>query len=68
MIDKGPGIAPELLSRLFDEYSTSPALDGRPGKGLGLSICKKIVEAHNGRIWAESSLGQGSRFTFCLPL
>ncbi len=66
--DNGPGIAPDLLSRLFEEYSTSPAPNGRPGNGLGLSICKKIVEAHHGRIWAESSLGQGSRFIFCLPL
>ncbi len=66
--DNGPGISPDLLARLFEEYSTSPAPDGRPGNGLGLSICKKIVEAHHGRIWAESSLGQGSRFTFCLPL
>ncbi len=65
--DNGPGIAPDLLSRLFEEYSSAPSPGGFPGSGLGLSICKKIVEAHNGRIWAESSLGQGSRFTFCLP-
>ena len=65
--DNGPGIAPNMLSRLFDEYVCSSGPDGQPGNGLGLSICKRIVEAHQGRIWAESSLGQGSLFTFCLP-
>lgn len=65
--DNGPGIEPSQLSRLFDEYSTVSAADPRAGNGLGLSICKKIVEAHHGRIWAESCLGQGSRFVFCLP-
>jgi signal transduction histidine kinase/DNA-binding response OmpR family regulator len=66
--DNGPGIEPSQICKLFDEYSTVSAADPRAGNGLGLSICKKIVEAHHGRIWAESCLGQGSRFTFCLPL
>lgn len=65
--DSGPGIEPGILSRLFDEYVCSAGPDGQMGNGLGLSICKKIIEAHHGRIWAESSLGQGSLFTFCLP-
>lgn len=65
--DNGPGIEPKILSHLFDEYVCSAGPDGLPGSGLGLSICKKIIEAHHGRIWAESSLGQGSLFTFCLP-
>jgi len=65
--DNGPGIEPSKITDLFDEYTTVSAADPRAGNGLGLSICKKIVEAHHGRIWAESSLGQGSRFTFCLP-
>ncbi len=65
--DNGPGIEPSQISKLFDEYSTVSAADPRAGNGLGLSICKKIVEAHHGRIWAESCLGQGSRFVFCLP-
>jgi signal transduction histidine kinase len=65
--DSGPGIEPEVLAHLFDEYVCSASPDGQPGNGLGLAICKKIIEAHHGRIWAESSLGQGSRFTFCLP-
>lgn len=65
--DNGPGIEPEQVSTLFNEFVTASVSDPRNGNGLGLSICKKIVEAHQGRIWAESSLGQGSRFTVCLP-
>jgi|GEM_PF-1770663 len=65
--DSGPGIKPELLAGLFDEFRCTPSPDGNPGIGLGLSICKKIIEAHQGQIWAESNPGQGSRFTFCLP-
>ncbi|MDX2480937.1 MAG: ATP-binding protein [Desulfuromusa sp.] len=65
--DNGPGIEPTQIAALFNEYTTVSAADPRAGNGLGLSICKKIVEAHHGRIWAESCLGQGSRFTFCLP-
>ena len=65
--DNGPGIEPQQIARLFDEYTTVSPADPRTGNGLGLSICKKIIEAHQGRIWAESFLGQGSRFIFCLP-
>lgn len=65
--DTGPGIEPGKIPTLFDAYETSSCIGPRSGNGLGLSICKKIVEAHQGRIWAESGLGQGSRFTFCLP-
>lgn len=68
IVDNGPGIEPQMLSRLFDEYSLGVSPDGHLGSGLGLSICKRIIDAHHGRIWAESSLGQGSCFTFCLPL
>lgn len=66
--DTGPGIAANLLPVLFDEFSHRQSPDGQHGNGLGLSICKRIVEAHHGRIWAESIAGQGSRFTFCLPI
>jgi len=65
--DTGPGIASTLLPRLFDEFSHRQSPDGQHGNGLGLSICKRIVDAHQGRIWAESVVGQGSRFTFSLP-
>jgi two-component system sensor histidine kinase HydH len=61
--DSGCGIAPEALPRIFDPYFTT-----RPqGTGLGLAIVHNIVEAHGGRIAVESRVGQGSRFTVCLP-
>ena len=67
--DRGRGVAPELLPYLFQKHRH--AGDGAPGigGGLGLAICKGLIEAHGGRIWAESpGLGQGTRFTFTLPL
>lgn len=64
--DTGPGIAPEHLSHLFDRFWQ--ARDGdRRGLGLGLAITKGIVEAHGGRIWVESVVGVGSRFSFAIP-
>ncbi|SHI43668.1 Response regulator receiver domain-containing protein [Malonomonas rubra DSM 5091] len=65
--DNGPGIEPEKIASLFDEYTTVSSSDPKAGSGLGLAICEKIISAHHGRIWAESFLGQGSCFTFCLP-
>lgn len=68
--DTGIGIAPEDLPRLFQEFRQ---LDGsfyrwQRGSGLGLAISKRLVELHGGRIWAESTPGQGSTFSFTLPL
>lgn len=64
--DNGPGIPPENLTRLFDRFWTTK--EGNPlGAGLGLTIAKGIVEAHGGRMWAESEPGEGSRFCFCIP-
>ena len=69
--DEGRGIAPELLPHLFRKYA-GPAGGGEravAGTGLGLIICKGLVEAHGGRIRAESGgAGQGSRFTFTIPV
>jgi signal transduction histidine kinase/DNA-binding response OmpR family regulator len=67
--DTGEGIYPEEKEKIFDEfYRIGDDLTGRPkGSGLGLSISKKIVEAHGGRIWVESELGKGSSFFFTLP-
>lgn len=67
--DRGEGIAPELMSKLFDRfYQAQRIADGHKGDtGLGLIICKGIVEAHGGRIWVESKLGEGSKFSFTLP-
>lgn len=67
--DEGPGIAPEQQARIFDRfYRVSADSRAAPGVGLGLAICKRIVEAHNGRIWVESQPGSGARFYFDLPL
>jgi len=64
--DDGPGIPAEALDRIFDKYE---CVDPRgPGTGLGLAIVRSIVEMHHGKVWAESTLGQGARFHFILPI
>ncbi len=65
--DSGPGIPEADLPHIFDRF-TRARKGARPGTGLGLSIAKGIVEAHGGRIWAESQVGVGSTFYFTLPL
>jgi PAS domain S-box-containing protein len=65
--DKGIGMTPEQLSHAFDRFWQSSRTD-RQGAGLGLAITKGIVDAHGGRIWAESSPGAGSTFYFTLPI
>lgn len=63
--DTGRGIAPEIAGTIFLPFTTH----GKPhGTGLGLTICKKIVEDHGGRIWAHSAPGKGATFCFTLPL
>jgi len=64
--DTGKGIAPEQLPYVFDRYWQAKDAASR-GAGLGLAIAKGLVEAHGGRIWAESTPGQGSTFSFSLP-
>ena len=70
--DRGRGVPPDRLSHLFRKYAAPTGGDrerGGAGAGLGLSICKGLVEAHGGRIWAESGgVGQGTRFTFTVPV
>ena len=61
--DTGPGIAPEMADRLFDAFASTKS----DGMGLGLSICRTIVEAHGGRIKAMPEPGGGTRFEFTLP-
>jgi PAS domain S-box-containing protein len=67
--DQGRGIAPEKLERIFDRFQQGDASDSRAlgGTGLGLALCRSIIEQHGGRIWAESTPGKGSRFLFTLP-
>jgi len=65
--DTGPGIPVPHLPHVFDRFWRTPD-PARKGTGLGLSIAKGIVEAHGGRIWVESQVGQGSVFFFTLPL
>lgn len=66
--DHGIGIAPRDFPKIFTPFFRSEETHVYRGCGLGLSICKGIVEAHNGKIWFESKLGEGSTFYFSLPL
>lgn len=67
--DTGPGIAAEYLQEIFDDFVKLPQ-QGDPvgGMGLGLGIARRLVLAHNGKIWVESEPGTGSTFAFLLPL
>ncbi len=66
--DTGIGILPEELPHIFEKFYRGRAEEEVSGSGLGLSIAKQIVEAHGGKIWVESTPGQGSTFTFTLPV
>jgi two-component system sensor histidine kinase KdpD len=66
--DRGPGIPPSDIEHIFDKFYRVPARAGQRGAGLGLAICRGIVEAHGGRIWAENRVGAGALFRFSLPI
>jgi len=68
--DTGIGIAEKDQSDVFDKFKqVGDTLTDRPkGSGLGLPICKEIIEHHGGRIWVESEVGKGSVFSFVLPV
>jgi len=64
--DFGKGIAPEYKDKIFDRYFRIPGT--KEGTGLGLAICKEFIEAQGGKIWIESEIGSGSRFSFSFPI
>jgi len=63
--DTGIGISPENQEKVFNTFFQVSSKYG--GTGLGLTICKNLVEAHHGRMWVESEVGKGSKFSFTLP-
>src|SRR5471030_2106877 len=66
--DNGPGIAPGAERAIFDKFSRGNKESAIPGVGLGLAICRAIIDVHDGRIWAENGPNGGARFRFRLPL
>jgi signal transduction histidine kinase len=61
--DSGPGIDPENIERVFEAFYTTKS----SGVGMGLSICRSIIDAHGGRMWAEANEPRGAVFQFTLP-
>lgn len=72
MVDQGPGLTHEAQQHIWEQFYRAPGIEvqNRTGVslGLGLSICQGIISSHHGQVGVESTLGQGSRFWFTLPL
>ena len=70
VIDTGSGVAEEEYTNVFEKFTqvTDTLTDKPRGTGLGLPICKQIIEYHGGHIWLVSESGQGSTFSFTLPI
>jgi signal transduction histidine kinase len=67
--DTGVGIAPEDQEAVFEEFRQVGTADKKvEGTGLGLTLCRKFIELHGGRIWVKSQLGEGSTFSFTIPV
>jgi two-component system sensor kinase FixL len=62
--DSGPGLSPDVAARLFQPFFTTKTT----GMGVGLSICRQIVEDHGGKLWADASDGPGAVFSFTVPI
>jgi PAS domain S-box-containing protein len=65
--DNGPGVSKRNRERIFDLFARGHSEDAAPGNGLGLAVCRKVVELHGGRIWVEPAPGGGSAFRLSLP-
>ena len=67
--DDGPGIEEGMEEKIFDEFVSlsGESMDQKRGIGLGLAICRQVISAHGGEIWAENRSEGGARFTFWLP-
>ena len=66
--DHGPGVVPGQEELIFEKFTRGQTESATPGVGLGLAICRAIIEAHQGRIWVTPTHPQGATFSFCLPL
>ncbi|MCK5451165.1 MAG: sensor histidine kinase, partial [Candidatus Omnitrophica bacterium] len=65
--DTGNGIPEEYIDKIFDKFARIESDKTKPGRGLGLTFCKMMIEAHGGKIWVESNPKKGSVFIFTLP-
>ena len=66
--DTGPGVPPEYHLEIFDDFFRLPTTEKSEGMGLGLAIARRLVQGMGGKIWVESELGAGCKFSFIIPM